>query len=197
MTVLPTVCTFAHDEWCARAVTSRMVAGLKVYRKHNENMNEVMLALGLLLIAIGIIGSRLFGFGNGLTRVILRWVWAIFRLDQYSVFRRIQGGKWSLWISARYGDPGLWLPSGLTPPNDGPFVRVNERVVEYGPITLIGRLLCRCHNLRHFHNTYGDEINAYDGVRSLWECMDCGRTVPSYELGPCRCSSGHGTQHPA
>jgi len=37
---------------------------------------------------------------------------------------------------------------------------------------LIKQMLCR-HEFRFLRNIYGDEINQYDGKRSIWVCLHC------------------------
>ena len=39
------------------------------------------------------------------------------------------------------------------------------------------RLFCKHTERRFIRNIYGDEINYYDGGRSLWECTHCGSVV--------------------
>ena len=38
---------------------------------------------------------------------------------------------------------------------------------------LLRSMFCR-HEWRHHANLYGDQINAWNGKRSVWECSRCG-----------------------
>ena len=49
-------------------------------------------------------------------------------------------------------------------------------------ISFFKRLFCGHYKVFFVRNLYGDEINAFDGARSLWRCDKCEAIVPSHSL---------------
>lgn len=52
-------------------------------------------------------------------------------------------------------------------------------------IKILKRLKCKHKHLRLIRNVYGDEINALSTkktIRSIWKCIDCGKTIYSGHL---------------
>ncbi len=45
-------------------------------------------------------------------------------------------------------------------------------------------IFCRHSRVRFVRNIYGDEINHTDGMRSLWECQNCGVYRFGFQLQP-------------